>query len=247
MGIQLSFSGAPVPVRADLCASQERAWQRLSQPGTWWTGAERVAIADEVRRARSCATCRQRKEALSPEAVQGGHDSAGSLPEAVVDVVHRITTDPARLSRGWCEKTLAGVLSDAHYVELVGVVVTVVSIDSFCRAVGMPLHPLPDAQPGEPTRRRPESARAEAAWVPMIPPNGAQGEEADLWSSPSRTANVFRALSLVPDEVRGNNDLFATHYLSFEKMMNLKNGRAIDRRQMELVAARVSALNECFY
>jgi AhpD family alkylhydroperoxidase len=30
-------------------------------------------------------------------------------------------------------------------------------------------------------------------------------------------------------------------------MMDLGAGRALDRAQMELIAGRVSALNECFY
>ena len=34
-------------------------------PGTWLTGAERVAIASETRNAPNCTLCKQRKDALS--------------------------------------------------------------------------------------------------------------------------------------------------------------------------------------
>jgi hypothetical protein len=246
-GREIDYADAPVRVREDLVAAHGRAWRRLAAPGTWWSGRERVAIAAEVRNALSCPLCRERREALSPHAVEGEHRGGDLLPAAAVDAVHRLTTDSGRLSRTWHEKTLAGGLSDGRYVELLGVVVTVVSIDGFCRGLGVPLHPLPPPGEGEPSRYRPAAARSEGAWVPMLPAGGARGAEADLWS-PLRTGNVIRALSLVPDEVRGLKDLSAAHYLDLRQMMDLRSSpRAIDRAQIELLAGRVSALRECFY
>jgi hypothetical protein len=57
----------------------------------------------------------------------------------------------------------------------------------------------------------------------------------------------MRAMSLVPDEVRGLVDLSAAHYLAPTAMMDLSAGLSLDRAQIELIAGRVSALNECFY
>ena len=246
----ISTADAPVRVRDDLVASHRRAWERLARPGTWWSGSERVAMAAEVRNASRCPFCRERKAAMavvSPHAVGGQHASLGALSDAAVEVIHQVTADPARVSKAWFEKCQAGGLSDAHYVEMIGVIVTVVSIDSFCRGIGVPARPLPAPEPGEPTRRRPSAARPEKAWVPMIPASDARGEEADLWAR-GRTGNVIRALSLVPDEVRGLKDLSATHYLSVDEMMDLRRGKGtLNRPQVELIAGRVSALNECFY
>lgn len=244
--IEISYAGAPVPVRDDLPAAHGRQWRRLAEPGAWWTGPERVAIAAEVRNAAHCALCKERKAALSPHTVEGEHQSLGALSDAAIDVIHRVVTDPGRLSKRWFEKSCAAGLSDGQYVELIGVVVTAVSIDSFCRGLGVPLHPLPEPLPGDPSRYRPPAARLEGAWVPMIPAGSATGEESDLWTR-GRTGNVIRALSLVPDEVRGLKDLSEAHYLSPEQMMDLRRGRTLDREQIELVAGRVSALRECFY
>jgi hypothetical protein len=243
---EFSYADAPVAVRADLPEAHRRAWRRLAAPGTWWTGEERVAIAAEVRNAARCGLCRRRKAALSPQAEEGEHDALGALPDAAVDVIHRVVTDPARLSRPWFEKTLAGGLSDAQYVEIIGVVVTVVSIDSFCRGLGVPVQPLPHPEPGDPSRRRPAGAGPDGAWVAMIPQGRSAGPDADLFGG-GRAPNVMRAMSLVPDEVRGLMDLGAAHYLSTDRMMDLRAGRALDRAQMELIAGRVSALSECFY
>jgi hypothetical protein len=244
---QIGYERAPVSVREDLTEAHRRAWERLARPGSWWTGSERVAIAVEVRGSADCALCRERAQALSPNAVDGEHTSLGVLPASAVDVVHRVTRDPGRLSRAWFERVQAAGLSDGHYVELIGVVVGVVSIDSFCRGLGAPLHPLPRPLEGEPTRYRPASAVLEDAWVPMIPSGKAQGPEQGLFGPGRRTGNVIRALSLVPDAVRQLLDMSAAHYMAPQEMMDLTAGRTIDRLQIELVAGRVSALRECFY
>jgi hypothetical protein len=243
-----SYTGAPFPLREDIVLAQCRAWERLARPGSWWTGAERVAIAAETRNARACALCLERREALSPEAVRGEHDRRGGLPPAAVEAIHRIATDPGRLSRRWCQRVLADGLSDGHYVELVGVLVTVLSIDAFHRGLGLDPEPLPEPVAGEPTRYRPARAADEGAYVPMLPVGGARGDEADLWQAP-RVGNVIRALSLVPDAVRDLADLAASYYLPVAQVANpaASGGRAIDRSQIELLAGRVSALNECFY
>ena len=242
------YSAASYAIRPDIPAAHRAAWERLARPGSWWSGAERVAIAAEVRAARGCALCAERKQALSPESVQGEHDSPGSLPASAIEVVHRITSDPARLSRSWFERIASAGLSDAHYVELVGILVAVVSIDGFHHALGLPLEPLPEPVPGEPSRYRPARAEGGPAYVPMIPAGGATGAESDLWSR-TRTANVIRALSLVPDAVRQLKELSSAHYLAMDDVANpaAGGGRAISRAQIELLAGRVSALNECFY
>jgi hypothetical protein len=243
----VSYAGAPIPVRDDLVAAHERAFARLASAGSWWTGAERVAIAAAVRESRRCRPCRDRKGALSPGAVAGEHDGArGPLPSLAIDAAHRIASDPARLTRKWVEGLLTSGLGEGRYVELVGVVSTIVSIDAFCRGIGAPPHPLPLPRPGEPHRHRPKAARREEAWVAMLPPGRPTGSESDLWGG--RTGNVLRALSLVPDEVRGLQDLSQAHYLEMAAMTDLTRGRgALDRRQVELLAGRVSALRECFY
>jgi len=248
MSDPIRFEAAPVAVRGDIPAAHRRFWSRLSEPGTWWTGAERVALAAETRAARGCALCRRRKSALSPNSVQGEHERAAGgalLPAPAIDAVHRIITDPARLSRGWLLSAQGAGLADGAYVELLGLCVAMRSIDVVCRGLGVPLHELPEPQPGEPTRRRPAAARMEAAWVPMLPASGARGEESDLWTG--RTGNVIRAMSLVPDAVRDLSSLSAAHYLPNEKVSDPSAGRTLSRAQIELVAGRVSALAECFY
>ena len=240
-------------VRDDLTAAHARYWRRLARPGANWSGPERVAIAREVRHATGCAFCRRLRAALSPHALTGAHDldprNSDLLPAPAVDAIHRIVNDASRLTRRWYEQTLADGLTDARYVELVGTVVSVVSIDSFCRGIGVPLHPLPGPEPGAANGYRPPSAAHDGgSWVPMVPFDNSGSPEADLWP-PNRTGNVIRALSLAPDEVRTLNDLGGAHYIEHGLVRDPSagNGGALSRAQIELVAGRVSILNDCFY
>lgn len=233
--------------------------ESLGGPGTWWSGVERLAIATEARAAVDCALCRERKSAISPYAVEGHHDAGSELAPVVIDAIHRIRTDPGRLSRRWFDDVLAAGVSDTELVELIGVVVSVVGLDTFSRALGEPTAALPDPRAGEPSRRRPVSAKPGEAWVAMIAAEdgsqaasqaateGAADEVAGLYGTGMFVPNIRRALSLVPDAARTLGDFIGAHYMPVDEMLDIARGRAIDRRQMELVAARVSALNGCFY
>jgi hypothetical protein len=242
------YRQAPFPIRADIAQAHRAFWQRLAGPGSWWTGAERVAIAAESRRAFDCNLCRARKQALSPGAIKGEHASGGELPAAAVDAVHRVVTDAGRITRGWVDANVQRGLAKPAYVELVGIVVAVFSIDEFHRALGLQPEPLPAPRAGEPDRYQPELLAEDIGFVPTVPPQGAVGREAGLWPA-GRSANVIRALTLVPQALRDWLALAAAQYLSVEAMANFVKdaARCIDRKQMELIAARVSAVNECYY
>jgi hypothetical protein len=242
------YDAAPLAIRLDIPAAHRAYWHTLAGPGSWWTGEERVAVAEESRKAVDCPYCAARREALSPYAFPGTHRHGGRLPEVAVDAVHRIVTDQGRITRAWIEDNAANGLSREAYVELVGVVVNVLSIDEFHRALDLPLEPLPVPRPGGISRYRPDMLSDDIGFVPTIPPARAVGREAGLWPG-GRAANVLRALSLVPDALRDWLALSAAQYLAVERMGNFvqDDERSIDRLQMELVAARVSAVNECFY
>jgi hypothetical protein len=235
-------------IRTDLVLAHRRAWDLIASPGTWWTGSERVAMAAETRAADYCSLCRKRREALSPYSEKGDHDSVSGdvLPAAAIDAVHRVVTDATRLTKDWVSGLSGQGVPDTHYVELLSVVVSIRSIDGFHRAMGLLPEPLPEARPGETTRERPTGAVIDEAWVPMLPNGRLKGDEADLWSG--QTGNVIRALSLVPEAVRWLKDLSAAHYLSDVAMTDFTRGRGpLSRAQTELIAGRVSAINECFY
>ena len=249
---ELSYGDAPVKIRADLAGAHARAWRRLAEPGVWFDGATRVAIAAETRNASSCKLCAERKDALSPYNVPGEHDSLGDLPDGALETIHRIATDPGRLMQSWVHGLLDdGGMSDAEYVETGGVVVTIIAIDTFARSVGIERPALPDPVAGEPSRVRPAGAKLTGAWVPWVAPEDRTQTEIDqgLYGEGGPfIAHIRRALSLVPAEAIGFFDLVENQYLPGREMRNFgEEYRAITHSQIELIAGRISVLNQCLY
>jgi len=132
------------------------------------------------------------------------------------------------------------------YVEIVSIIAHVTAIDTFARALGLDEHPLPEPQNGTPSRYRPAKARQGEAWLPNIAWDEVGPNEADFCKG--RESSIRRALTLVPDEARSFFDLVTNQYLPGPTMMDYaKQVRAITRAQIELLAGRVSALNQCTY
>ncbi len=233
-------------MRMGLTESHERAWAAIAAPGTWLTGAQRVAVAAEIRHARNCPQCARLKAALSPE-IPGEHHTLGALDAAEIALIHRVVSDPGRLTEAWTQSVLAKGLTEAEYVEIVGIVAMVMMIDTFHRALGQPEQSLPAPQPGEPTCYTPPGAKQQAAWLPLVEPEDAVPADGPLYPHP-RVGYIYRALSLVPQAVRDYWALACEHYLPSEVIYKFGESiRAITRPQTELLAARVSALHQCAY
>ena len=155
---------------------------------------------------------------------------AYELPAAGIEAVRLLASDPATARRGWVENLVRAGLNQANYIELLGITARLVAVDTFYEALGLPLAPLPEPRPGLPTGEVSTTARPGRAWLPMV-----------------GGTSITQALSLVPSE---NTELERFHgpmYLTFRQMADPAITRGLTRPQMELVAARTSAVNECFY
>jgi len=247
--VQFNYDSCDLTIREDLPKSYRQVWDTVGKAGNWWSAQDRVAIAQESRNARICKLCTTRKTALSPYGDDGHHDSTTNLPAGAVDAVHRITTDPARIKREWVHDLSESGITDAHYVELLGIVVAVISIDAFNRAIGMSPEPLPEPAEGAPDQYRPPGAKDQGAFVDMVAPADLTEPEADLYGGSPQTGNVLAAMSLVPESVRMLTTLSGTQYLTAQDVPDptTNGGRALTRSQIELTAGRVSSLSDCFY
>lgn len=216
-------------VRPDLAAAQVEFIAQLADPGTWWTGAERIALAEEVRRAREHSDLAPWS---APSTISGTIPDDHRLPAIAVDAVWRITNHPGTLTINWYRSIVDG-LDPLHYVELVGVVAALNAVDRFADAMGIDRLALPTARPGDPTRVTVD-AGVTTHWVPTAGHGG---------------ANVMRALSAVPAAWEATRAIGATHYAPQDKIVgDLAWDRGVlTRAQIEYVAAMTSSLNECFY
>ena len=220
-----------LPIRKALDAAHAAAMAEWSAPGTWWTGAQRLAIVDEVRRARDA-------EPLAPWQVPSSVERVVSdeyeLPSPVVEVVWRLTNHPGTLTADWYESILARGIDALAYVEVVSIVAQVNCVDRFADALGLERMAMPEAQDGEPSGEVPADAEVRLHWVPTRDIKG---------------PNVWLALSGVPDELAARSRLSATQYVDGSAVFAdvVSDRFSLQRVQMELVAARTSKLNECFY
>jgi len=238
-------------IRQDLTDAHNRAWDRLGRPGTWLTAEERVYIASETRSARYCSACTERKNALSPETEVGPHSNGSPLKSGWVDTIHRITTDADRLTKRWFYSVVPSILTVEQYVETVGVIAETIAVDRFHSAMGMVLRELPTPKPGQPSHETVPSAYLSDAWVPTVKPHelGKNDPAAAFKMYTGRgSAHIHQALSLVPASVSGFFDLDDAMYLPDALLRRFDiESRAISHSQIELLAARVSALNRCLY
>lgn len=215
-----------------LTAAQDEAAAGLAHPGDWLTGAQRVAVWAEARNAAFNPLDRARREAVSPAAVEGRHPATAELSAAAVEVVHRVASDPGRLTRAWAAEAMAE-LGEETYAEIVGVTGIAFVLDRFRLAIGQPPRALPSPVEGEPARVRPDDVGDVGAWVAQ--------------TVHKARANVSRALSLVPRTNQVWRILVDSHYSRGAEFYRLVWDRPLSRPQVELVAARTTSLHECFY
>ncbi len=251
--VKEDFTSCAVPVRDDLANAHAMVLSRLARPGTWWTGAERIAIAAEARAANTCAFCVERKQALSPYTIEGTHTtdplSEGVLFEPMIGMIHMMVTDVTRITKQAIDDLSTSGFTHGHYVEALGIVVAVRSMDQTNKGLGVPVHGLPSPVAGEPSQAKPGPLVEGEAFVPMLARQEPDAPDQDLWGGDFAKSipNVARALSLVPDAVRDWFELSDAQYIPAGKFGAVTEGRNLSRAQIELLAARVSALNDCFY
>ncbi|MGI9610986.1 MAG: hypothetical protein ACR2NL_11905 [Acidimicrobiia bacterium] len=208
------FDALPHNARSNLAEGMRRAWRRMGAAGTWWSGRERVAIAEVFR------------------AAQAGETAVSAvLSDVAVEAARRLAVEPAATTAAIVAGQPAAGMEHAAYVELTGVVSRLAAIDAVHRALGADLEPLPTPEAGEPTRTpQPAQARQGKAFVPMV-----------------GGASIVGALSLVPDEMEAQRDIHGPLYMSYEDMAEYDYQGGLHRTQLELVAGRTSAINDCFY
>ena len=214
----------------------------LGKPGTWGTGDQRLAIAGCARQAGI--------DAGLLEATESGFQSSGvGLSSVAKTVVNDLAVLPKDFDETSYRGAIKGGLTEEEFVEIVGIVARIVDLDVFARGIGVPLKPFPEAQSGEPSRKRPETATREQAWVPTVPNLPEGGDIAKALYGEMPKPYIVRGLSLVPDEMKRHLELEQVQYMPLKHVRDFdhQHHAGLNRVQVEVVAGRVSAINQCFY
>ncbi len=224
------YAEATDPVREDLLTAHFETVQQWAKPGNHWSGRERLAMVGQVRAARAAD---ELPPWIRPTTIDGLIDDK-ILPEAAIDAIWRLTNHAGTLTADWYHEIIDRGLTPEQYVELVSVVATANCLEVFAVAIGAEPIALPGPVEGEPEVGEATGAVPSTHWVPTVPGGG---------------PNVGKALTAVPVAVEAWLRLSHAQYVPPEALLkDLAWSRgALDRMQVELLAARTSLLNECFY
>lgn len=236
------YADSAFAVPEEIDAVHASQLDNIGAPGTWGTGAQRRSVAIAARRAGI--------DAGLLEASDHSEESPDiDLPEVARRVIRQLAVAPKDIEQEFYDEALADGLSNAEYTEIVGIVARVADLDIFARGVGVAVRPLPAAKSGAPTRARPAEAVPQLAWVPTVPNYPEGGETArDLYGEAPKPY-IVRGLSLVPAELRHHLAMEVAQYSQLDKVRDFtyQHHEGLTRPQTELVAGRISALNECFF
>lgn len=159
---------AELPVRPSMLEGMKREWDRLANAGTWWSGADRVALAAAARAAASAIP--------SP---------SSHLAPDVAAMARRIMTSAHEIDRASVDALVDQGVSLEAYTEMVGVIARLSAVDTAVCGMGSEPVPLPTPLDGEPTRTVARRAKRRSAHVAMV---GAAGATTALSSVPAEDA-----------------------------------------------------------
>ena len=230
-GLSMVAYSTELPIRPDLDQAHAEVASRWSTTGSWWSGVERLAIVEEVRHARDSDDIAPWE---SPTAIAGLISDDHPLPDAAIDAIWRITNHPGTLTAEWHASILGRGIHPEAYVEMVGVVAQANAVDRFADALDLDRVELPIPSTSEPDQTGDASLEVTSHWVP---------------TAKIKAPNVLKALSAVPFENETLSILSSAQYVRLGDLLSdlVSKQNSLSRLQVEVIAARTSKLNECFY
>ena len=162
---------------------------------------------------------------------QAGQDvGSDGLLDVIIEAASKIAIDAHTIDQDWIEQCFARGLTPLQMVELTAVVAQLSTIDTYTIGIGEALRELPEPLPGDPAREEVKGARLMRGWYPTRGVAGAP--------------NCFSA---VVAENEALHEIHEAMYLGMQEMADVSIVKSLHRSQIELLAARTSNYNDCFY
>lgn len=163
-------------------------------------------------------------------ALRGEGSGGNNLSEVAVGAVHKIAIEAHQINQEWINRCHDRGLGPLALVELLAITAKVAAVDTCIEGVGGEPPAIPQPEEGEPTRAVVDDAKLNHGWLPT------RGR-----------ASAPVCFSAVADEDHAMHELHTGLYLSMEEMRDQDIVKELHRTQIELLAARTSYYNDCFY
>lgn len=203
----------------------------MSEPSGAGSSGYTTIIGDVLELLSRSGTWLDATERLAVASVARSESPSGELSTQALEAARRMAHNPTTINAEWIDQLESSGLSRPAMAEILAVVSRQVAIDTFMFGVGAELTALPLPSDGLPTKQIIEGAALNNGWLATVGP-----------------ASPHTAFTSVPPEQDALGDLHAGFYLPMADIFDFTYERdGLSRPQMELVAARTSHLNECFY
>ena len=180
-------------IRKEILDVQDRQKQSIRSSGTWWDGKERLFFAYLARTFLTGETTHLQKSKIN------GQES--SRLSAAKAVIASLAGNGKHITKKTMDDALNSGLSEAEYVELVGVTTRSICLDLFNKGLGLPYTNYEKPESSSPRQKLPSALKNEGAWVQTIPAGQAGDIDGKELYGESQAPFIFRALSLVPEAV----------------------------------------------
>jgi hypothetical protein len=164
------------------------------------------------------------------QAQAGQEVASGGLPDVIIEAASKIAIDAHTIEQGWVEQCFDRGLTPLQMVELTAIVAQLSTIDTYTIGIGEALRELPEPLPGDPGREEVKGAKLTRGWYPTRGVAGAP--------------NCFSAVAA---ENKALHEIHEAMYLDMQEMADVSIVKSLHRSQIELLAARTSNYNDCFY
>lgn len=222
-----AFDSLRPVVSNEIIESFQIVWDNLGKPGSWWSGPQRIQIAEEIRDSDPPSIAERIVDFsnYSNEATDG-------ITPFVRAVARKVAYESSSIDKDIFDQIVA-VISEDQYAEIAAIASQLVPIYHLADTLGYDREQLPNVVSGDPSGERPDDLIEGVGFLPTFPTNGVPHVAVSL--SLAQADNARRML-LVRAMYSGKDfgEMIWTH-------------RNLSRPQIELVAARTSAINECFY
>ncbi len=221
------FDSLKPMVSSEIIESFQIVWDNLGKPGSWWSGRHRIEIAKEIRDS-SPPSIAERIVDFS----NYSNEATDGITPFVKAVARKIAYESSSIDKNVFDQIVA-VIGEDQYAEIAAIASQLIPIYHLADILGYDREELPNAEPGSPSAERPDDLIEGVGFLPTFPTNGVPHVAVSL--SLAQADNARRML-LVRAMYSGKDfgEMIWTH-------------RNLSRPQIELVAARTSAMNECFY